>query len=162
MSQVPAPSRQPTFRRIVAKCGDILPEIAAKQAGVWLFALISFAGVWLWGWMVGGGLTRIIGAVPRGAVIAFSAPCPADWKEYSQAAGRFVIGANLDQRNGLKNRLPADPPGGNETVALKPEHLPPHVHHGKTTGTEGKTQTLQAGDVRNQYDFPAIVGRNDR
>jgi hypothetical protein len=56
-------------------------------------------------------LPREGGATPSGAVVAFTMPCATDrgWTEYGQANGRFVIGANLDERNGLSNRRPPAP-----------------------------------------------------
>jgi hypothetical protein len=140
---LPVPSGQSMISRIAAKFRETFPEVAAKQAAAWLLALISFAGIWLWGWIVGGGLTRIVGAVPSGAVVAFSTPCRADqgWKEYGQAAGRFVIGANLDQRNGLKNRLPTDPPGGHETITLTTSQLPSLTVHSEPLKLVNLTDT---------------------
>jgi hypothetical protein len=71
---------------------------------------------------------------PSGAVVAFAVPCPTEqgWNEYGQAAGRFIVGANLDQRNGLKNRLPSDQPSGRETITLRPSQLPHLTLHSET------------------------------
>jgi hypothetical protein len=71
------------------------PDVAGKQLGLWILALIGFLGIWIWGWIVGGGLTRIVGAIPSGAVIAFAKECPKDlgWSKFAEGTGRFIVGA---------------------------------------------------------------------
>lgn len=144
--QFPVPPREPFWSPVWQKFKEKFPEQVATKIGTALLALVGLGAVWLWGWIVGGGLTRFVGAVPPGAVVAFATPCPLSggWSEFGQAAGRFVIGANIDQRNGLKNRRPADPPGGSETVTLTTSNIPPHKHHGKTVATTGKGSTFDA------------------
>jgi hypothetical protein len=138
----PVPPPVSLWRRIASKLRETFPEIAAKQLALWSFAFVSFVAVWLWGWLVGGGLTRAVGAIPQGAVVAFPQPCKAysGWNEYGDAAGRVILGENHDNRHSLQNRSAAFPnnSGGFEKVALKPENLPPHLHGGSTTGTAGK------------------------
>jgi hypothetical protein len=74
---------------------------------------------------------------PKGAVVSFKEPCAKDsgWSEYADAAGRFVIGVNLDQRRGTLRGSTTQ--GGSETAGLIAANLPQHKHHGNTTGTSG-------------------------
>ena len=69
-------------------------------------------------------------SIPSGAVMAFDRPngCPDGWAQFSEAAGRFVIGV------GGKNELPyvgGEPRyqiGGAETHTLTVAEMPSHSH----------------------------------
>jgi hypothetical protein len=76
-------------------------EFIERAAWV-ILALAAFIASWLWGWFAAGGPARALGAIPSGAVVAFSEPCRRDagWNEYGEAAGRFVIGVNLTPFSG--------------------------------------------------------------
>lgn len=75
----------------------------------------------------------------RGALGA----CPAGWSLFSEAGGRFIVGAgghtNVDENGGRLTRhpsafdLPADAVGGSETHKLTVQEMPKHRHlpHGE-------------------------------
>ena len=116
------------------------PDQVGKQAGVWLLAGVAFLGIWVWGWIVGGGLTRNAGALPSGAVVAFylKTGCPAGWTKFDEAIGRTIIGAdppgwsgarNLDEGGKPLTGRDFGKPAGTETNVVRPEHLPALTLH---------------------------------
>jgi hypothetical protein len=116
-----------------------------EQLAVWLLALIGAASIWLWGWIVGGGLTRVVGAIPSGAVVAFAKDCPKElgWKQHSAAIGRFIVGAGTAdvpwQRIGADGKWSGElvkltphvltETGGEENHLLTVAQMPSHSHN---------------------------------
>jgi hypothetical protein len=143
--EFPVPPKVSLWSRIWAAFTKAFPDTAGKQLAVWVLALIGFAAVWIWGWMVGGGLTRIVGAIPSGAVVAFAKECPKElgWREHSAAIGRFIIGVGTTdvpwQRVGPDGKWSGDlvkltshtlaETGGEENHILTVGQLPSHNHN---------------------------------
>ena len=72
-------------------------------------------------------------ALPEGSVIAVAGDtCPAPWREYRQAQGRFLLGAgpgaNRDADGAWLTPHRAGEAGGRAGVALTLADLPPHLH----------------------------------
>lgn len=72
---------------------------------------------------------------PAGAVVAFDqeGACPAGWARYDKAASRAIIGAAGDTAGTGDDGAPLTAhkhgtAGGQETVTLTADNLPPHTH----------------------------------
>ncbi|KMW56652.1 Phage tail fiber protein [Candidatus Rhodobacter oscarellae] len=106
--------------------------------------------------------------IPVGMVAAFlpgefgSRVCPEGWRQFSEANGRFILGAR-------ENKYEPGDRGGEESVKLTPEQMPSHVHKvGWSSSGVLHTITLNGtrGDVPDdrQYriDFEAEGGQAGR
>jgi len=60
------------------------------------------------------------GALPAGAVVAFFTACPSGWANYSNAAGRFIVGTGAGYGLGST--------GGAAQVTLTIDQMPSHRH----------------------------------
>lgn len=87
-----------------------------------------------------------VGLVPEGTVAAFDLKngCPNGWKEYGPAYGRFILGANPDQRNDLAKREHGDI-GGEEEVVLKEPQMPKHHHVVRNGGEQTAIKNVTLG-----------------
>lgn len=139
-NQASPPPESSFLRRVWSNFLQQLPGVAGKQIGVWLLALMGFLAIWIWGWIVGGGLTRFVGTLPSGAVVAFdlSGGCPLGWEPYDKGNGRFLIGAATPQRQAATPgnlardasradlvARPFDSFGGAQAYLLSKENVPP-------------------------------------
>ncbi|MCW1410743.1 MULTISPECIES: hypothetical protein [Rhizobium] len=95
MSQPVTPDVETKNRRLSVRFFDELKGGVAKYLAAGVIGLIGIGASWLWGWYAAGGPSNLIGAVPRGAVVAFDRAdgCPTGWDDYKEGWGRFVIGA---------------------------------------------------------------------
>jgi hypothetical protein len=66
-----------------------------------------------------------MGASFKSAVIAFDQPCPNGWTEFTDAAGRVIIGVGRGE--GLTSRARGDT-GGEEKHTLTVNEMPSHSH----------------------------------
>ncbi len=74
-------------------------------------------------------------ALPAGAVVAFDQEggCPGGWTAYAKATSRVIVGAGASSPgNGADGKpltaLASGATGGQESVTLTAENLPPHTH----------------------------------
>ena len=70
-------------------------------------------------------IENVAGAVPEGAVAAFTTSCPDGWESFTGAEGRFILGVG---QGPLKKAVRLEEPGGEEEVALQDKQLPSHAH----------------------------------
>ena len=73
------------------------------------------------------------GSFPGYAVVAFNlAECPAGWREYEKAAGRFIVGtgshSNFDRYGFELTELQLEDEGGSRTHKLSVPEMPAHTH----------------------------------
>lgn len=96
-------------------------------------------------------ISSIAGLVQPGTVVAFARKegCPAGWVDYGPAYGRFILGANPDQRNNLQKRE-FEEDGGAETHPLTIDEMPEHNHGGSTSGG-GAAMTWRGGPVAGRF-----------
>lgn len=87
--------------------------------GIVLFFAFAVLGWWTWfkPWLI-----KEVRGNPIGTVIAVDAreQCPDPWHEFSDLAGRVIVGASGAIAVGDK--------GGKSQVVIRPDQLPPHEH----------------------------------
>ena len=64
-----------------------------------------------------------------GMIGYFENTCPEGWEEYVHGHGKFILGAN--------NRFQSGETGGNSTITLIVENMPPHTHTLTAEGRHG-------------------------
>ncbi len=109
-------------------------------------------------------------ALLQGAVVAFDrsqteGTCPAGWKLFKPAGGRFIVGAGTHDNkdmggNDLTNYpafkdKPTEAVGGEEKHLLTKEEMPSHDHGGRTLGSDHLFWADETGAfaVRGPGDF---------
>lgn len=128
---------------------DVLMEKALDRVVALAGATIAGIAIFLWGWVVGGGLTATIGAVPSDAVVGFAtgADCPRGWSVYDAAVSRTIVGSyppkwsgqrNTDEKGLLLTPRNIYTTAGEERHTLTEPELPVHRHNiQRSRGTSG-------------------------
>lgn len=113
------------------------------------------------------GPTGDSGEIPEGAVIAFdrSSGCPDGWSEFSDAAGRTIVGygkGQYDANNSELTQRKYREDGGTEAEILTADQLAPHGHEilyqGANIVTLDDTPFLNAGTNRYLFKPETYVG----
>jgi microcystin-dependent protein len=109
---------------------DAIRKEAVSQVSKWfLGGLVVLVGFALLGWwnILKPWLISELNGNPERAVIMVDAreTCPHPWKDFSQTAGRFILGAG---RSGNDLEPQVGHKGGTDSVRLSADQLPPHEH----------------------------------
>jgi hypothetical protein len=135
-----------------------------------VLGLAAIVAVWLWGWFAAGGPARALGAVPLGAVVAFTKPCDTQngWQDYTHGSGRTIVGANptgtsfvnLDERSQPLTRHELEKAGGAESFVLAKDDVPPQEVIAMV-GTQ-QYNFLLNGAGKNADNTQALVGYSEK
>jgi hypothetical protein len=141
---------------------------AIKWGVVGVLGLVAAAAVWVMSWFATGGPARAFGALPVGAVVAFTKPCSSGWQNYTHAMGRSIVDANppdtsvvnLDEKGQALTRRVLNKSGGAEGFTLEKDEIPPQdVVVSNSQGTKRILIENYAG--RNAADTQPLVGYNN-
>jgi hypothetical protein len=113
---------------------------------------------------------RFTPGIPSEAVVAFGSAkaCPEGWRNYTQAAGRTIVGVgrgNTDERGNFLTARELFDAGGFEAVGLKQAEMPRHNHSLSTSHQSGRSIHDGLGgssaDFGLDADFDNPTGKTD-
>lgn len=141
LKYVPAP--------LVAGAFIVLVIVFAVFAGIAIFAWTQDESITLFDMDFGKTKPGLKGSTAAGAVIAFDRPggCPTGWSEFTDAAGKVIIGVG---EGSLKEKLASRKyraEGGEEKHKLTTLETPKHAHYLNIKSEEFRI--AEGGDKRN-------------
>ena len=166
-----ATKKSPAHSPLVDEARKQAIQLSAKWLILGAVSLLGIAALGWWFYLQPK-IQHLAGGVPPGMVAAFdlAGTCPAGWIEFSDAAGRTIIGTG--QGEGLSRRKYRDA-GGKEQKTLTISELPPHTHPGNVSiggysfehhkwndrlpGEKWKQETGSTGDGKSFDIMPPFI-----